>query len=458
MSLVGRYQADLGLEPIGEIAVTPVSRGVLASTLPVAELATGSVAALCTAVDRYRSVVGLESRAWSISGDRVAASFAGDRLLRVDGRAVPGFAELSGFFRAADGWVRTHANYDHHRRRLLSVLGLPDPSDRDSVAAAVARAPAVELEQRAADAGALVVAVRTEADWFGTPAGRFSRTGPLVASTVRPDGAPSAIDPSTDTRRPLAGLRVLDFTRVIAGPVATRDLALLGASVLRVDSPALPEIVSQHLDTGAGKFSTLLDVLTEDDDDRLAALLSSVDVVVCGYRTGSYIDDYVRSYRPSGAVIGTVNAWGSRGPWARRRGFDSLVQAASGIAAVCGGGKAGGRSVDGKADTPGALPVQALDHASGHLLAAGIVDALAAREDGGIGRTVSVSLARTAAWLLDAGGRVEEPPDPVLPQGDHVVTVGGVSTARPALSDYADYPWPARPWGRDEPRFPTLTQ
>ncbi|MDQ1180391.1 CoA transferase [Rhodococcus sp. SORGH_AS_0301] len=474
--LLHRYQADLGLAQAADITVRPVSEGVLSSTLPVAALAVGAVAALGSAVDRFRVASGLTAPSpHVVVGDRVAASFAGDRLLRIDGRPVAGFAALSGFFRTADGWVRTHANYPHHRARLLSLLELADDSDHTAVAAALLRREALDVEERAAELGALVVAVRTPDEWFGSAPGRFTRSGPIVSSTVRPDGLPSLPEPPTDPMRPLAGVRVLDLTRVIAGPVATRDLALLGASVLRVDSPLLPEIEAQHLDTGAGKYSTLLDVLVDDDDERLTALMSSVDVVVGGYRPGSYIDDHLRAHRPSGAIIGTVSAWGGRGPWARRRGFDSLAQAASGIANMCGGkaggrsddgGKAGGRSDDGgkaggRSDdggttgVPGALPVQALDHASGHLLAAGIVDALTQRLDGGIGRTVSVSLARTAAWLLDADGRVDTPADPVLPTDEHTVLHDDVRTARPALAEYDDHPFPARPWGCDEPRFPS---
>ncbi|MGB3771772.1 MAG: CoA transferase [Rhodococcus sp. (in: high G+C Gram-positive bacteria)] len=443
-SMLRDYQSGLGVESVADIGLLPMSDGILSSRLTVASLATGSIAAVYSAVDRFLTAADLTPPDRTVVGDRVAASFAGDRMLRIHGEPVAGFAELSGFFPAADGWVRTHANYEHHRRRLSSVLGLPDTADREQVSAALARCDALDIEERAARAGALVIAVRTESEWAASAPGRFARTFPVVSSTVRPDGASSLPDPPTDPDRPLAGIRVLDLTRVIAGPVAARDLALLGASVLRVDSPALPELGSQHLETGAGKYSTLLDVLNPDEDERLAALMSSVDVVVSGYRPGSYIDEYVRTYRPGGAIVGTVNAWGSRGPWARRRGFDSLVQAASGIADLCGH--------DG---VPGALPVQALDHASGHLLAAGIVDALALRQDGGIGRTVSVSLARTAAWLLDSNARVDRPETPILPGPDFVVTDGDVSTARPALAEYQCYPWPARAWGQDQPRFPS---
>lgn len=190
-------------------------------------------------------------------------------------------------------------------------------------------------------------------------------------------------------------------------------------------------------------------------------LLDAADVLVTGYRPGAVEAFGLRV--PPGVVTGRVSAWGDTGPWAGRRGFDSIVQAASGIALL-----------EGHDGVPGALPAQALDHASGYLLAAGIVDALTLRDgragdgaagdrtrgdrapDGtggdGLGRDVSVSLARTATWLLDLPGR-----DPLhlvaaTPDGP-TVTHSGVTTARPALPGYADYPHPAHPWSTDPPTW-----
>jgi crotonobetainyl-CoA:carnitine CoA-transferase CaiB-like acyl-CoA transferase len=162
--------------------------------------------------------------------------------------------------------------------------------------------------------------------------------------------------------------------------------------------------------------------------------MSGVDIVVTGYRPGA-----LDLRLAPGVVHGRVSAWGERGSWSHRRGFDSLVQAASGIASIEG--------------TPGALPAQALDHASGYLLAAGVVDALAAQLSDGIGRDVTVSLARTAAWLLAAPGRAENPPSAVLPDDDTVCTHGAITAARPALAEYDDYPFPSHDWGSDDARW-----
>lgn len=399
----------------------------LAATLPVLDLAVTSVDAVRHAALRAGATGRLAGA--PVVPERVAGAFSSDRLLRIDGRPVDGFAPLSGFFETADGWVRTHGNYPHHARRLAGILGLDRP-DRDAVAAAIRRRSAADLEERAAKAGAILVRVRTEEEWRGSEAGRAAYSGPLVRTVVSAGADPA---PLYGGPRPLAGIRVLDLTRVIAGPVCTRTLALLGADVLRVDPPAMPELPWQHLDTGQGKRSAVLDLRT---DLRVAQrLLDDADVLVTGYRPGA-IERHRLRPRP-GLVRGRLSAWGEVGPWASRRGFDSIVQAASGIAMV--------ESPDGV--TPGALPAQALDHASGYLLAAGIINALVARADDGRGRDVSVSLARTAAQLLGAGPRTPGHPPPRLPAS--TVEHGEVVTARPSLPGVDDYPAPSRPWGQD---------
>jgi crotonobetainyl-CoA:carnitine CoA-transferase CaiB-like acyl-CoA transferase len=162
----------------------------------------------------------------------------------------------------------------------------------------------------------------------------------------------------------LTGVRVLDLTRVLAGPVATRNLAQAGAEVLRIDSPHLPEIGWVHLDTGAGKRSTTLDLRSPSGRSTFEDLLDDADIVVTGYRPGSLdplgLSPEELASRKPGLVVGSVSAWGTEGPWAQRRGFDSIVQAVTGIAMI--------ESTDGT--RPGALPAQALDHSAGHLLSA----------------------------------------------------------------------------------------
>ncbi|TQF68437.1 hypothetical protein FK531_15285 [Rhodococcus spelaei] len=439
--LVTDYENGCGLPRDPSRVAFPPGDGYLSSRLPTAALALGSVGALVSAVDRLLLARGMTPHRAALDPERVAASFAGDRMMRIDGEPVPGFAPMSGFFAASDGWVRTHANYPHHRLRLLSALDLAEDADAGVLSARIGVLPAQEVEDRAAEAGAVAARVRTETEWARHPQGVASGAGPIVrmdASAAAP--VAHTMQLRTDPARPLAGLRVLDLTRVLAGPVAARALALLGAQVLRVDPPQLHEIDWQHRDTGQGKRSTLLDFATADGADAMRSLLATTDVLITGYRPGS-LDRFGLTAATDGLVHGSVSAWGTDGPWAHRRGFDSLVQAASGISLVEGGVH------------PGALPVQALDHASGYLLAAGLVDALALRAADGRSRTVSVALARTARWLLDAPGRVDDPATPRTPGPGTTVTHGAVISARPPLPGYAQYPYPAHDWGSDAPHW-----
>ncbi|MDG3015975.1 CoA transferase [Speluncibacter jeojiensis] len=426
---------------------------LLAARLPVAALAFGAVAAFADAADRVRVARGLPVSVAPLHADRIAASFCGDRMLRLDGEPVSGFAELSGFFAAADGWVRTHANYPHHRARLLTVLGLPEDADRSAAVRAIAGHGADDLEHAAALGGALVVRVRTPEQWRTEDAGRAGSAQPLVRVHTRPTPAPARRPApcDTDASVPLRGLRVLDLTRVIAGPVATRSLALLGADVLRIDPPQSAELAAQTADTCQGKRTSVLDLHSLPNSAVFADLVADADVLVTGYRPGALepllSPDRLGVGSTAPRVHARVTAWGDDGPWARRRGFDSLVQAASGIAAI--EADAQGR--------PGALPAQALDHASGYLLAAAVLDALLAGERDGLGRAVSVSLAGTASWLLHAPGRRSAPPPATLPGPATTVTHDRFTTARPALADHDDYPWPAHTWGADDARWPTAT-
>jgi hypothetical protein len=392
----------LALPWVGESGVAP-----LVGRLPVGALAAEAV--------RFAAVAGGDS---VVDPVRVATAYTSERHFRVDG-AVPGaWAALSGFWSTGDGWLRTHANYPHHRDRLVGALGI-EPSP-DALTARLAELSALEAEELIVGAGGIAVAVRTEQEWAAHPHGQVVGTLPLLQLTRRGEGP----------RRGLVGVRVLDLTRVIGGPVATRTLALWGADVLRVDPPGMPEIEWQHLDTGAAKRSAVLDVRTE----RFAELAAEADVLVHGYRPGALPLAGVLEANPA-LVVASLSAWGAVGPWAGRRGFDSIVQAASGIAMI--------ESADGV--TPGALPAQALDHSAGYLLA-GAVAALLRR---GGGWSVSTSLARVAYTLLTADRDVQ-PAESSFEAT--TVTHGSLTYARPALHAN-DFPAPPRPWGQDEPKF-----
>ncbi|MDP9429987.1 MAG: CoA transferase, partial [Actinomycetota bacterium] len=224
------------------------------------------------------------------------------------------------------------------------------------------------------------------------PQGRAVAAGPLFRLRRAATGPPRAAA--------LDGLRVLDLTRVIAGPVATRTLASHGADVIRLDSPRLPDDPAGLVDTGPGKRHAVLDLAAAAGRRTAEELLAAADVVVQGYRPGALarfgMDPASLAERHPHLVVVSLSAWGTTGPWAGRRGFDSLVQAASGIALECG-----------TPEAPGVLPAQALDHAMGHLAAATVLAALGRQRADGGGWHGELSLARTAAWLLAAPRRAE---------------------------------------------------
>ncbi|MGW5636512.1 CoA transferase [Streptomyces sp. NPDC003832] len=367
--------------------VAVVARGgAPASRLPVRGLARACVGACALAAAELgaRRAGLAEVPGVRVDDGAVATAFVSERHLLVDGRAPVGFAPLSRFWRTADGWVRTHANYPHHRERLLTALG---PAER--LEAVLAERPALEVEEAVYAAGGLAVAVRSAEEWARHPQAGEVALRPLV-ERERLDSARGRALPAAGAGLPLEGVRVLDLTRVLAGPVATRTLALLGADVLRLDPPRHPELPDQHADTGFGKRSAVLDLGT--DRRTFEELLASADVVVTGYRPGA-LDRFglapeALAERRPGVVVAQVSAWGAYGPWGERRGFDSLVQAATGISLT-----------EGAPDAPGALPAQALDHGTGYLLAAGVLRALTERYDEGGGRVVRLALARTAHWL-----------------------------------------------------------
>lgn len=263
--------------------------GLLPARLPVMSLARSTVAVCALAgAELAARRNGGPVTAVRVDDGAVATAFLSERHLRVDGRACSSFAPLSRFWRTADGWVRTHANYPHHRARLLRALDLPETAGGADAEAALSGRRAEEIEETVCAAGGLAVAVRTPGAWRTHPQGTAVAAHPLLTLDTLGDAPPRPLPPLAGLPTlPAAGLRVLDLTRVIAGPVATRTLALLGAEVLRVDAPQLPESQDAHSDTGFGKRSTVLDLGSPAGRASFEELLSRADVVVTGYRPGA---------------------------------------------------------------------------------------------------------------------------------------------------------------------------
>ncbi|MBW4041942.1 MAG: acyl-CoA transferase [Acidobacteria bacterium] len=353
-------------------------------------LATGAVAAFADAVVALLAAAGLEASA-TVDAPLVGGWFR--RALHPDGWEPPSpWDPIAGDYAGSDGWIRLHTNAPRHRAAALRVLGVS--ADRDEVAAEVATRRVDELEAAVVEAGGAAAAMRSREAWLAHPQGAASRREPLVD---RLHTVPARTVWHPEPRRPLAGIRVLDLTRVIAGPVATRALAALGATVLRVDPPDWdePGVVP---DMTLGKLPTRIDARTPEGRERLVDLLAGADVLVHGYRRGALdpigLGDAERQDIRPGLVEVALTAYGWRGPWTGRRGFDSLVQMSAGIA------ERGMRRSGAARPVP--LPVQALDHATGWLMAAAAVAGLRDRLRGGSGSHAVLSLARTAAELQPA--------------------------------------------------------
>ena len=286
--------------------------GHLTSAFAVEEVAVATVGVALLAAAALSERRGRPLRTLRLDRGHVADAVRSERYFRVAGRpAGAAFASLSRFWPAADGWVRTHANYPWHRTALVNTLGVPE--DIDAVAAALAQLPAEAIEQRVLAAGGIATAVRTLAAWHAHPQGQAVAAEPLISHRLIGDGAPR---PLATADLPMTGVRVLDLTRVIAGPVCTRFLGALGADVLRLDPPGHPDMpVGAVADSLLGKRSAFLDLNASEGVDKLHELLARADVVVCGYRPGALDRFGLRpeslAERHPGIVAVFLDAWGT---------------------------------------------------------------------------------------------------------------------------------------------------
>lgn len=407
--------AGLDAAALGRLALSGEDP-VLPSSFAVgtaAQASLGAAALAATEVGRMRNGV-----VQGVSVDIAAAAAECRAWFSIDGRTPEVWDKISGLYRCSDGWVRVHANFAHHRDGALRLLGLPAGPDtpRSVVQAALRERGALEYEQAAADASLVVAALRRFDEWDAHPQGQAVASLPLIAWERigdAPPRTPAALPPDA---RPLGGLRVLDLTRILAGPVAGRTLAAYGADVMLVNSPKLPNIES-IAETSRGKLSCHVELRDVAGRDALRALLADADVMIQGYRPGGldalgFGPEDAARIRP-GIVFLSLSAYGHAGPWSGRRGFDSLAQTATGF-------NDAEREAAGE-DVPRALPAQILDYASGFLLAFAAQAALLRQWREGGSWHLRVGLAPTAMWLRSLG-RVE----------------GGWQIARPALEPYLE--------------------
>lgn len=374
--------------------------GFLPSVFDVTGFASATVAVATSAVAELLAArEGDTVRPVTVDRRAASAAFGSEALFTPTGWHLPALWDpIAGNYRSADGWIRLHTNYRYHREAVERVLGLTgrDAADRADVTAAVAGWPGDELEAAVVRAGGCAAVQRDRAAWLGTEAGAASAAEPLLRIERRPTAGADWPPGGPDPRGPLAGLRVLDLTRVIAGPVATGFLAAYGAAVLRVDPPSFAEVPALLPVTSAGKRCTALDLRAAADRAAFAELVAGADVLVCGLRPGAldrlgYPDEALRALNPD-LITARLDAYGWSGPWVTRRGFDSLAQLSCGISAA--GAAASGQ------DAPRPLPAQALDHGTGYLLAAAIVRAVQRLATEGETSSITGSLVGTANVLI----------------------------------------------------------
>ncbi|MCB1744521.1 MAG: CoA transferase [Gammaproteobacteria bacterium] len=387
--MVAEIWTALGFESRPALAVT--GAGALDSAFPVTPLATATIGAATAALAELVEVCGHDRPAVAV--DRRLASLWFGRTLLPQGWSLPDeWDPIAGDYETRDGWIRLHTNAPHHRAVAEAILG--PHADKHSMKNAVASWQGEALESEIVKAGGCAAMMRSPEQWHEHPQGQALCAEPLIAWHLAPNSVATA--PEIAAPRPLRQVKVLDLTRVLAGPVAGRFLAGFGAQVLRVDppwwnEPALaPEVT-------VGKRCTGLDLRENPDRVVFEQLLGEADVFLHGYRPGAldhlgYGETQRRAINPA-LVDVCLDAYGWTGPWAERRGFDSLVQMSSGIAAH--GMQASG------ANRPVPLPVQALDHATGYLLAAAVLKGLRERCLSGSAVAARLSLARTARLLLE---------------------------------------------------------
>lgn len=376
---------------------------------------------------------------------------------QIGGEASGGMASISDFYQCGDGrWVQLHCNFPHHREGTLKILRCE--GTKEAVAKALKGWEATTLEETLVGNNLCCTMTRTNEEWKASPHAPAIAKLPLMEITRIGDSDPQ---PLPEGDRPLAGVRALDLTRVLAGPTCGRTLAEHGADVMRISSPHLPFHEALVMDTGHGKLAAHIDLRDETGIENLRDLVRGADIFTQGYRPGTlaargFGPEDLAALRP-GIVYVSLCAYGREGPWRDRRGYDTLVQNATGIC-----------DEQGADERPQHMPVSLLDYASGYLMAFGAMAALGSRAREGGSYHVQVSLCQTAHWLKGLG-RVD-PAENAMALLDHKrddvadllmqseTPFGTLEHLAPAvqLSETAPY-WarPVVPLGSHAPVWPT---
>lgn len=369
---------------------------VLPSSFRIGTAAQATIAAAGLAAAEIWHVKTGRRQTVSVDMRHAAIEFRSERYLRIDGKGIASLWDpIAGVYRAGDRRpVRLHTNFRHHRDNVVKLLGC-SPT-REEVQGALLAWEGIAFETSANESGCVVAAMRSPEEWATHPQARALATLPLLTIEQIGEAPPRPLPKGT---RPLSGIRVLDLTRIVAGPVGGRTLAAHGADVMRIAAPGLPFVDWLVKDTGRGKLSAYADLTTEAGRETLRRLLSQADIFMQGFRPGAiaargFSPEEAAQVRP-GIVYVSLSAYGHQGPWSSRRGFDSLVQTASGFNHA--------EALAAGIDAPKELPCQALDHASGQLLAFGAMMARLRQARQGGSWLVRLSLAQTGRWIWGLG-------------------------------------------------------
>jgi crotonobetainyl-CoA:carnitine CoA-transferase CaiB-like acyl-CoA transferase len=432
----------------------------LPSSFRVAAAAQASIAAAGLAAAQIWQLRSGQSQDVAVDMCHAVVECRSERYLRVDGKGSPmAWDAIAGIYKTRDArFVRLHTNFPHHRDAVCKILDCKP--ERDAVQAALMQSDAEAFETAAYAGGGVVAMMRSHQEWSASPHARAIAGLPLLS--IEKIGE-AALKPWPEGDRPLAGLRVLDLSRVIAGPVAGRTLAAHGADVLLISGPDLPFIPWLTIDNGRGKLTSFVELKREQGREVLRGLLAEADIFSQGYRPKSiaalgFSPEAAAKINP-GIVYVSLSAYGHAGPWAERRGFDSLVQTSTGFNHA--EGQAAG--VEG----PKELPAQMLDHATGYMMAFGAMMAKARQAREGGSWHVRVSLAQTGRWLWNLGrvadgfktedlkGETVKPFVEEIPSGFgplRSVTHAAILSKTPAF-----WARPAMPLGSHKPQWPART-
>jgi crotonobetainyl-CoA:carnitine CoA-transferase CaiB-like acyl-CoA transferase len=410
-----------------------LGKKVLATPWPIAPIAAAVMGLVGLAISRIHEIRTGEMLDVEIEGRSAELSMASSSYLMIDGQPGKFRGPFTGFYEAKQGgWVYLHGNFPHLRDGLLAMLGVDNEPEK--IKEAVRCWSTEDLESEAIMRGLCAARVRTREEWLSTAAARDPAAGPPIELQKISDGPLAELHAMGS--EPLSGIRMLDLSRVIAGPMAGRTMAEHGAEVLLISAPHLPSIPSLVIDTGFGKRSAFLDLDQADHRQQLAALLAEADVYLDAYRPGSlaargFSSQELTAMNPS-LVSVSLSAFPAGSPWGERRGYDSVVQATVGMAQA--------RS----SDVPRLLPCQPLDYLTGYLAALAAMLGLIRRLEEGGRWHASLSLAATAEWMWRMRARLGD--DAAIPRNN------------PEIGDVAGlYQVIASPFGELRALRPALT-